>query len=104
MEEPYGKLRIHLTDGSFIDIWFSRTIPGRYAYHWERRHVDGTIYRQDNRPHEGLRHLQTYPKHVHNGSDENIEPSRMSDNPEEAAREFLEFARKKLKPSRQVAS
>ncbi len=44
------KLRVVLVDGSYvdgsyIDFWWSTQIPGRYAHHWERRHVDGTIYR-----------------------------------------------------------
>ena len=93
MEE---KLRLHLVDGSFIDVWFSEALPGRWAYHRERRHVDGTIYRHDNRPHENLKHLRTYPKHFHVESDEHVEESYLSDNPEEALRQFLSFARSKL--------
>ena len=42
------KLRIYIRDGSYIDVWFSRKIKGRYAYHGERRHLDGTVYRHDN--------------------------------------------------------
>jgi len=45
-----GKLRIFLKDDSFIDIWLSIKKRGVYAYHWERRSVDGTIYRYDNLP------------------------------------------------------
>jgi hypothetical protein len=45
------KLRVVLVDDSYIDFWWSSQIPGRYAHHWERRHVDGTIYRHDNMPH-----------------------------------------------------
>jgi len=40
-----GKLRILLRDESFIDIWLSTKKKGVYAYHWERRNIDGTIYR-----------------------------------------------------------
>jgi len=43
-----GKLRLYIVDESFLDVWFSRQLEGRYAYHWERRHVDDTIYRWDN--------------------------------------------------------
>jgi len=93
MEE---KLRIHLVDGSFIDVWFSEALPGRWAYHWERRHINGTIYRHDNRPHESLKHLKTYPKHFHVGSDGRIEESYLSDEPEEALRQFLAFVRNRL--------
>ncbi len=61
-EIVYGKLRIYLVDGSFIDIWISRRLPNRYAIHWERRHIDGTIYRWDNTPHEAHRHISTFPQ------------------------------------------
>jgi len=39
-----GKLRIYLVDSSFIDIWFSKKIEGRYSFHWERQHIDGKIF------------------------------------------------------------
>jgi len=48
----HDKIRAHLVDGSFVDIWFSRKITGRFPYHWERRHIDGSIYRHDNFPDE----------------------------------------------------
>ena len=34
------KLRVPLHDGSYIDFWWSTRIPGRFAYHWERTHID----------------------------------------------------------------
>ena len=46
-----NKLRVEILDGSYIAFWWSTQIPGRYAYHWERGHIDGTIYRHDNIPH-----------------------------------------------------
>jgi len=46
-----NELRIILTDGSFVDVWFSLKLQGRYSFHWERRAIDGTIYRHDNAPH-----------------------------------------------------
>lgn len=96
-ESFYGKLRLHVTDGSYIDVWFSRKIPGRYAYHWERRHINGSIYRHDNRPHAHLKNMKTFPKHFHNESDENVEESYLSDNPVDAVKLFLEFVRRKLR-------
>ena len=57
-EQRDEKLRLHLVDGSFVDVWFSKSIPGRWAYHWEQRHIDGTLYRHDNRPHERYRHFE----------------------------------------------
>jgi len=38
-----NELRIILIDGSFIDIWFSLKLKGRYSYHWERKFIDGSI-------------------------------------------------------------
>ncbi len=95
-ERVYGKLRIHLIDGSFLDVWFSRKIPGRYAYHWERRAIDGSIYRHDNRPHEYLRSMESFPKHFHDGNEGNVKESTINENPEKAIREFLNFVRLKL--------
>jgi hypothetical protein len=88
-----GKLRIFIADDSFIDIWFSEKRKGVYAYHWERRMVDGTIYRHDNLPDREARKLETFPKHFHEGSEENIRESRISDDPEQAIRQFLTFVR-----------
>ena len=85
------KLRLTLIDSSLIDIFLSSS--GRYSYHWERRHIDGTIYRHDNAPHERWRRIETFPKHFHNSAeaDENCEPSYIADQPEEALRGFLRF-------------
>jgi len=68
-EDLEEKLRIYIRDGSYIDVWFSRKIQGRYAYHWERRHLNGTVYRHDNVPHEKWGYVETFPKHFHNGSE-----------------------------------
>ncbi|MGQ9626184.1 MAG: toxin-antitoxin system TumE family protein, partial [Anaerolineae bacterium] len=51
------KLRVALKDGSYVDFWWSASILGRFAHHWERTHVDGTIYRHDNMPHPAAKHL-----------------------------------------------
>ncbi|MFQ5629304.1 MAG: DUF6516 family protein [bacterium] len=60
-----AKLRVVFIDNSYIDFWWSKNLPGRYAHHWERRHIDGTIYRHDNAPHTKWQHIPTYPKHFH---------------------------------------
>jgi hypothetical protein len=62
------KIRAYISDGSFVDIWFSKKIPGRFSYHWERRHIDGKIYRHDNFPDPCWKKVSTFPKHFHNGS------------------------------------
>jgi hypothetical protein len=55
------KLRVVLVDGPYIDFWWSRSIPDRYALHWERSHLDGTIYRHDNMPHPQWQQVASFP-------------------------------------------
>ncbi|MFO7917607.1 MAG: DUF6516 family protein [Anaerolineae bacterium] len=76
-----NKLRIVLDDGSFMDIWYSLTLSDRYSYHWERRAIDGTIYRHDNAPHRRWEAVETFPKHFHEGSENHVLASRLSDVP-----------------------
>ncbi len=59
-----GKLRLFLKDRSFIDIWLSAKKKGIYAYHWERRNVDGTIYRYNNLPDREAKKLRTYVEEI----------------------------------------
>jgi len=91
-----NELRIFLIDGSFIDIWYSLKLQNRYSYHWDRRHIDGSIYRHDNAPHQKWSYVSTFPKHFHNKKEETVEESYISDEPSKALREFLSFARKVL--------
>lgn len=85
-------LRIHVIDNSFIEVWLSGY---KYSYHWERRSVNGTLYRHDNAPHH--KNIVTYPKHFHEGSEYNVMASTLSSKPERAICEFMEFVRKKIK-------
>ena len=87
------KLRIFIVDGSFVDVWLSERL-NRYAYHWERRHIDGKIFRHDNIPHAKWKYVKTFPKHFHNGCEENVVESNISDEPEKAIREILMFIKK----------
>ena len=87
---------MHIIDGSYLDVWFSLKIEGRFAYHWERRMIDGSIYRYDNRPHEDLKGMRSFPEHFHHGSDEQIKESEFSKVPKKALREFLQIVRAKL--------
>lgn len=89
------KLRFDIADGSLIDVFISER--GRYSYHWERRLIDaGDLYRHDNAPHNRWRHMATFPKHFHDGSESNVVASHISDQPDKAIREFLIFVRAKL--------
>jgi len=91
-----AKLRVLVTDGSYLDFWWSLEIPGRFAHHWERRHVDGTMYRHDNMPHSKWASTPTFPQHYHDGSPDRVDESLLSAQPETALREFLEFVRRRL--------
>jgi hypothetical protein len=86
-----GKLRIFLKDQSFLDIWVSRSVKGRYAFHLERRHIDGTIYRHDNIPHKAWKHVKTFPRHFHYMEEKNVVESDINPDPKEALRDFLRF-------------
>lgn len=88
-KEPW-KLRLYLCDGSFMDIYYSTN--GKYSYHWDRRLMSNKIYRHDNAPHQRWRDISTFPKHFHNGSEDAAVASYISDNPELALKEFLNFA------------
>ena len=46
-----AKLRVLMKDESYVDFWWSEVQPGRFAHHWDRRSVNGTIFRHDNSPH-----------------------------------------------------
>lgn len=91
-----GKLRIFFKDKSFLDIWISKSVKGRFAFHWERRHIDGSVYRHDNIPHKAWMHVKTFPKHFHSDREKNVVDSNLSPNPKDAVKEFLEFIRKHL--------
>jgi hypothetical protein len=89
------KLRLDIADGSLVDVFIS--VSGRYSYHWERRLTSrGDLYRHDNAPHSRWHRVTTFPQHFHDGSEDNVVDSHISDNPEDAIREFLAFARQKL--------
>jgi len=87
-----NKLRLTLTDGSFLDIWLST--DGDYAYHWEQRRQRGRLYRWDNAPHHP--HVGTFPAHFHDGDETTIVESHLSPAPEAALRQVLDFVRQRL--------
>lgn len=90
------KLRLFIKDSSYIDIWLSQTLTGRFGIHWERRHLDNTFYRYDNFPDTAWHSVDTYPRHFHNGSQETVEKAPFSPDLTEGLREFLRFAVEKM--------
>jgi hypothetical protein len=91
-----NEMRIILKDETFIDVWFSLKLPGRFAYHWERRFKDDTIYRHDNVPHRKWNKVKTFPKHFHESTESNVGESHISEDIQKGVVEFLQFVRKKL--------
>jgi len=93
------KLRIYLRDKSFIDFFYTtQTNTHRFSIHWERIHIDNTIYRIDNMPDPKWEEIDTYPIHFHKGNYNTVEESPFDTNLslEELLRSFLSFARKKI--------
>jgi len=89
------KIRIELVDGSFIET--VRSYKGDYSIHWDCTMINpGEIYRHDREAHPNLRHLATFPKHFHNGTEKNIVESYISDDPKQALREFLISVQQKI--------
>jgi hypothetical protein len=91
------KMRIILIDGSFIDVFLSERLAGKFGFHWECMDVRGTIYRYDNVPDKKWQNLSTYPYHFHRGSQDAVEHSPFPLTVIEGFRAFLEFVRGELK-------
>ena len=94
-----NELRSIFKDGSFMDVWYSLKLLDRYSYHWERRAIDGTIYRHDNAPHKAWEYVESFPRHFHDGDETKVVESHLSSNPQQAIRELLTFVREKIASS-----
>jgi hypothetical protein len=97
LEPSPEKLRLILRDGSFIDIRVSQKIKNRFDFHWERRHIDKTIYRYDNFPNTCFRSIETFPYHFHVKREGRVEKSPFRKKLPGALIDFMEFVRKKMK-------
>lgn len=95
------RLRIFLLDESFVDVWLS--MSGKYSYHWEQRHVRGLIHRHDNAPHGKWKEIKTFPKHFHDGYEDNVKESNISDDALLAISYFLCFVRDFLKKNQPIS-
>jgi hypothetical protein len=91
------KLRIILReDNGFVEVYLSRKLPDKFGYHWERRDAHGSFYRYDNFPDKSWQNVTTYPRHFHNGSQENVTESPFPAAIHEGFRAFMEFIKDKL--------
>jgi hypothetical protein len=91
-----SKLRVLLTDTSYIDVWASRKLSGRFGFHWERRHVDGRIYRYDNFPDTNWSGVSTFPFHFHEGDQDTVTAAPFAPAIEQGFREFMAFVQQTL--------
>jgi hypothetical protein len=89
-----AKLRVLLADGSYVDVWASRTLVGRFGFHWERRHLDGRIYRYDNFPDTNWSGVSTFPFHFHEGDQDTVVAAPFAPALEQGLREFMAFVQR----------
>jgi hypothetical protein len=87
-----NKLRLFLTDGSFLDVWLSD--ENDYSFHWEQRAVRGLIHRWDNAPDHP--DVKTFPHHFHDGKENNVMSCYLDFDMISAFKEVLGFIRNKL--------
>ena len=87
-----AKLRIFFKDVTYLDVWIGPS--GKYSYHWEQRAQRGTIYRHDNAP--DFPRIKTYPQHLHDGNERNIQPSYVDTNPTIAIKQVLTTIKQRL--------
>jgi hypothetical protein len=78
-----------------VDVWVSRKLSGRFGFHWERRHLDGRIYRYDNFPDTNWTAVRTFPLPFHDGDQGNVAAAPFASNLEQGFREFMAFIRER---------
>ena len=78
-------------DNSFLEVFQSFTTANRWAYHWERKHLDNKIFRHDNIPHKCWEAVSSFPWHFHNGSEKTVESSNFGNDPVQNLRTFFTF-------------
>ena len=91
-----AKLRVLLTDKSYVDVWVSRRLVGRFGFHWERRHLDGRIYRYDNFPDTDWSDVSTFPFHFHNGRQDTVIAAPFAPDIVQGFREFMTFVQRTM--------
>ena len=91
-----AKLRVLLTDTSYVDVWASRKLSGRFGFHWERRHLDGRIYRYDNFPDTNWSGVSTFPYHLHDGDQDTVVAAPFALTFEQGFREFMDSVQRTM--------
>lgn len=89
-------LRLYLSDESYLDV---RLSADAYTFHWERRALDGTLFRWDDAPHH--QEVTTFPHHLHDGSELDVVESQLPVGSYTMALQYvLHFIEKQLNESR----
>ncbi len=91
-----AKMRVMLADTSYVDVWASRKLSGRFGFHWERQHLNGHIYRYDNFPDTNWSGVSTFPFHFHDGDQNTVVAAPFAPTLEQDFREFMAFAQRKM--------
>jgi hypothetical protein len=91
-----SKVRVLLADTSYVDMWLSRKLAERFGFHWERRHLDGRVFRYDNFPDTDWSALSTFPMHFHDGDQGNVIAAPFAEDLEQGFREFMNFVRRTM--------
>lgn len=92
------KLRVYLKDKTFIDLFYTTKLKTqRFSIHWERMHIDGSIYRLDNTPDKKWHKVAMFPIHFHKKLYEQVEaapfPIDQRGSMESIFRKFLQFVK-----------
>lgn len=96
------KFRIYFKDKTFIDFFYTTKLKSqRFSIHWERGHIDGSIYRLDNTPDKKWSKVGTFPLHFHNKEYNKVESASFfmdrKVSLETIFRKFLRFVQKKIR-------
>lgn len=91
-----AKLRVLLTDTSYVDVWASQKLSNLFGFHWERQHLDGRIYRYDNFPDTNCSGVSTFPFHFHDGDQNTIVAAPFTLTLEQGFREFMAFVQRTM--------
>lgn len=91
-----NKLRIILSDKSFIDVFLSEKLPNGFSFHWERSYQNNTIYRYDNYPDPNWKKVKTFPYHFHFQKETKVIASPFAKTLPKAFIDFMLFVRKEL--------
>ena len=93
LEPSAEKLRIVLKDKSFIDVRISQTVVNRFDFHWERRHIDKSLFRYDNFPDIHFKKFNSFPFHFHYQKENKVVESKFRKTLPGGFIDFMNFVR-----------